>query len=477
MRIAVVGVGAAGLATALALTDRIPTSLDLTLFDPLLKDPAQSGRGLPYQEDCVEPLLNAPPSTMSVRVDDHADFSRWLSRNRGNTDGLLSRPVFGRYLSETFQLLQRRWITRDGMLHCAPVEALSITRSADGRLSVATSDAYFTHFDVVFLCTGWAKAASSGRRTVPAYPLHEMTLRALGTGHVGVVGSGLAAIDVVRALLSRGYRGHITLASRRGLLPGPRVERDISPLIMTRERLAATSTLNLREFLRLIDVEAKAHGICLDMPERILGGKLTLFQSLQAESPLEQDWRALFVALCDEAMTEAWHVLDRESRSVFQRWLHPYFQAWCNPMPASVAKKVSAALASGQLMVKEGLRRFDHQTLVYSGGRTQEVDLVIAAQRNATEGIADIQSPLIKSLIGAGLAIRDDFGGLSVANGSWRLLGRTDADCPIYAIGSLAQGSRYYVNALDSILRTIPEAISDAIRRRGHGSEGSGSIG
>ncbi|MBT2484003.1 MULTISPECIES: FAD/NAD(P)-binding protein [unclassified Microbacterium] len=467
LRIAVVGVGAAGLATALSLSESAPESLDLTLFDPGLGDPRRSGRGLAYQEDHREPLLNAPSSMMSVRAGDEADFSRWLRRTGRDPDGFVPRPVFGAYLADTFESLKRQWIPRNGTLHCVPFRVTSVARSVDRGLAVSTATARFEYFDAVFLCVGWDESGTTDGVTIPAYPLDDTVLRALGTSHVGIVGTGLTAVDVARALLSHGYGGRITLASRRGMLPGTRAAGQITPKVLTRDRLRTMSTLDLRTLLQQIQFEADAHGICLDTPRRILHGDLTPLQALQADSRTERSWRSLFVALCDEAMADAWNLLDHESRKAFRRWFHPYFQSWCNPMPPSTAKELTDAMISGQLSVKAGLRRVESKALSCRSGDVQAADLVISAHRNAARGFADTRSPLIQSLIDAGLARRDTFGGLRVRYGTWQLIGEGGAWSPIYAVGSLAQSARYYVNALDGILRTVPEAVSDAIRALG----------
>jgi uncharacterized NAD(P)/FAD-binding protein YdhS len=112
VRIAVVGVGASGLATSLSLTEHAPAALDLTLFDPRFKDPDQSGRGHPYQHDPIAPLLNAPTGMMSIRVGDDCDFTRWVQHNGAQPDEFVPRPDFGAYLSETLNSLQKQWVSR-----------------------------------------------------------------------------------------------------------------------------------------------------------------------------------------------------------------------------------------------------------------------------------------------------------------------------------------------------------------------------
>lgn len=463
VRVAVVGVGAAGLATALSLTDQAPETMDLTLFDGRFKDPGQSGRGYAYQDDRMAPLLNAPTTMMSVRADDEDDFARWVRRRTARNDVFVPRPVFGAYLSETLGSLKRQWISRTGTLHCVPSQVVSVVAS-DGKISVATANARFDHFDVVFLCIGWGTQTRPADGTVPAYPLDGMVSGAQGTAHVGVLGTGLTAVDVARALLSSGYPGQITLASRRGLLPGSRSTCTVVPAVVNRDAIAAMGSLDLRQLLRLVEREARAQGLSLDTPKQFLHGKITPRESLLLDTALEPNWRGLFVALCDDALADAWNLLDDRSRKAFVRWLHPYVQAWCNPMPPSTAAWLASAMDSGQLVVRGGLRRADQSTLIFADDERVGVDFLVSARRTASDPVADPNAPLVQSLIDGELAARDEFGGLRVEYGRWRLLGAEGTHAPVYAVGSLAQGARYYVNALDSILRTVPEAISDALR-------------
>lgn len=462
MRVAVVGVGASGLATALAITDQGPGSLDLTLFDQQFKDPDRSARGFAYQADRSGPLLNAPMSMMSIRPDDDQDFARWVRRT-GRCNGVFtSRSVFGDYLSDCLDSLKRQWVARPGTLHCVPSNATAVSRSVNGRFSVATAMAHFDGFDAVFLCVGWNERSAAADGCVPAYPLDETILRAMSASHVGVIGTGLGAVDVARGLLSSGYRGTITLASRRGLLPGPRIAKRISPRILTRERLHGFGALDLGAGLGLVEREAQEQGISLETPRRFLRGEVGPRESLRIDVET-QDWRALFVALCDEVMADAWHLFDDASRRVFLRWLHPYFQSWCNPMPPSTARMLASAMDSGQLIVGRGLRIASSQRMMFMNGEVRDVDVVVSARRSSSESVANMDDAVVQSLLNGGLAMRDVFGGLRVNYGTWRIIAPGGAHLPIYAIGSLAQGARYYVNALDSIVRTIPEAVNDAL--------------
>ncbi|GAB6857491.1 hypothetical protein JCM13591A_15960 [Microbacterium xylanilyticum] len=111
------------------------------------------------------------------------------------------------------------------------------------------------------------------------------------------------------------------------------------------------------------------------------------------------------------------------------------------------------------MTIDRGLREWTDHALKLDDGRKLIADLVIDTSRGASERVARMDSPLIQDLLSSGIAISDPFGGVRVERGSWRLLSRSGDRHNIYAVGSLAQGARYYVNALDSIVRSVGDVM------------------
>ena len=139
VRVAVVGVGAAGLATSFALSDQLGDTFDLTLFDPSFQREHRAARGYPYQADPAEPMLNAPARMMSVRPGNDAHFTRWLERTRGATvehDTYVTRPTYGLYLRDSLTELQQLWNDRVGLLHCVPEQVVDLTEASSGQYTL-----------------------------------------------------------------------------------------------------------------------------------------------------------------------------------------------------------------------------------------------------------------------------------------------------------------------------------------------------
>ncbi len=410
---------------------------------------------------------------MSVRPDDEADFTRWLDRTRSLTSATntyVSRPTFGSYLRDSLSELRRIWDSRDGLLHCVPEEVVVIAETAAGRYRLETSGALYRDYDHVILCVGWrTDDLSHSEGGVRAYPLAPAVERGAGCKHVGIIGTGLTSIDVVRGLLLRGFDGKITAASRRGLLPSARNEvSSLTPELYTRSALSRRDGLDLRESMALIEAEAHHHAVDLSVPKSLLRGDRSRSMHIEyLNSGLHDGWSDLFVKLCDEVACDSWNLFDATSRRIFRQVIHPYFQAWCNPMPPVTARLVRDAIESGQLEVRAGLEGFNEREMRFSDGDIRRPQLIVNASRGGSDSIGSTRTPLLSSMLNDGYAVPDAFGGVQVEYGTWEVLSATGRSQRLYAVGSLTQGARYYVSALDSIVRAVREVAHAIEQRRG----------
>lgn len=472
-RLAVIGAGAAGIATLRAVTSQFEDDLDVTVFDPFLEDPRKVARGLPYLPDSTEPLLNAPAQFMSVCPDDREHFYRWLGTRSGqaeSTEMYASRPVFGDYLFDTLRGLIRAWSLRRGTLELVPREAIRIHRDAQGTLAVETRDSLHPYYDHIIVCVGWAAPTQPDDEhdLLAPYPLENCIPRIEAMSSVTITGTGLTGVDVVRALLERSFRGRITMVSRRGLLPGIRAEgRRHIAAILRRETVRARAGMSVHDFVELIRKEAQASGIDLTEPTlRARGHRHGRDALLRGLSGADDDWSAMMVALADEVMTESWNSFTSSDKSVFLRTLHPVFQSWCNPMPRSTARLLATAFESGQLTLHRGAVKRVGTRVHLRTGESVTSQALVRAHRSGADHFADVRQGLLGALVADRIAVPDDFGGLKVDYPSNRLVGAPGLASNIYLIGAATQGARYYVNALDGIVLAIQDTMRD-IRSRG----------
>lgn len=217
-RVAVVGAGAAGTLVALHLLRREASgALHLTVIDP----DRGTGPGVPYRTTDPRHLLNVPAGKLGVDSAEPLDFVAWLRGNgRPGTgpEDFVSRGLFGRYLSGTFERARGDRVSR---VHR---RAVAVTSRGDG-LSVVLDDGDITHADTVILAAGpntpgtsWAPAHLRDSGRFIRDPWRPGALEDIPEGgDVLLVGTGLTMADLARSLRRSGRTLHAI--SRSGLLP------------------------------------------------------------------------------------------------------------------------------------------------------------------------------------------------------------------------------------------------------------------
>lgn len=427
--------------------------------------------------------VNAPPADMSVRAGSVRHFHDWLCRKGFRPDVsspywdsragtvFVPRSVYGEYLEETAlaactRLVERGWrveLVRDRVEH-----ALS---TRNGMVLMA-SNGYRVHVDHAVLCVGANGPADlyslsgSDRFIREPYPL-EHTLTAIpADATVGVLGSGLTGIDVVRTLASRGHRGRIALLSRHGVLPSVRQQvahhwlRHFTP-----ERFQAAASRGEHTTLAtLIEVMAQELVAAGESPDTI-SAEIT---AVRGEAPVARLRRqldsvsssAMGLRILQQAVPEAgpdvWpllsgaeqeHLLDEHERVVM---------SLCCPMSPGSAATLLDLVRGGQLEIAPGLRevtvRPDGRFTVDTPGRTKTVDYVVNAVNSRLRDLPVRAGALLGSLIGAGLAEPHPRGGLRVERATSRLLARSRPVRGLYALGDLAGGSLFFTFGIQSLV-------------------------
>lgn len=482
VRVAVVGAGAAGVAAVHALSEQLGQELELTMFDETLRSTKLAARGLPYRGDRTQPLLNAPAHFMSISAKDDRHFMRWHEARFGFRPlGHLyaTRPVFGEYLLETLHDLRQDWAQRGQLLHLVPHGVERIEQDQNGLWALRTNRSQHFGFDRVVLCTGWsdfhAHSTAPGAQSV--YPLEDSTDVAMEAASVLILGSGLAAVDAVRALLTRGYGGQIRMASRRGLLPNVRPDRARhTPITYTRPYLAERADFTLANAISAVRTEALLAEVDLREPMRRLAGKRTASDALRRGVAGEDDaWAAMLVGLADEVMSDTWSKFSGSDKRLFLRTLHPYFQSWCNPMPRATANLLLEAVDAGQLRISAGAGKWDGVSLRLNTGEMIRADVTLQAHRSGSDHFAQMSTGLFANLIGDGYARADPFGGLELDYATSRVVSGPGTLQAMYAVGAPAQGARYYVSALDGIVRAATAVAAD-IRFRSRESDSDDAV-
>ncbi|WP_346137278.1 FAD/NAD(P)-binding protein [Lentzea roselyniae] len=458
--IAIIGGGPSAACVVAAMAYRIAPEIpiNVTVFEP----GPNLWRGRVFQPDGDEVLANVPMEDMSAVAWDPEHGVRWFHEN-GLGDLAADTTVprrhqVGRYLEDTAE------------------QAIAAMRAAGSNVEIRTSTVtslemdegkFWTHgddwkagsFDQVVLCLGATpsydhyKLSSSAGYIADAYPLREALIDVPEQASVGIVGSGLTAIDVVMGLRARGHRGPITLGSRNGHLPSVRqrpARHKLQHLTVRRieEVTAANGGLSFDDVVELAKAELVAVGtsiakIAADFSCTTPAVTRLRNDLVRAMEDRDPGWPVLRdgMVACGQ---DAWYLLSDADKMRVRAW-HQTLMRHCCPMPPANAALLLNMFHSGQLAITGGVRSILPRS---TGGfdidaeRPAVVDVVISASTPAKHEIPPAARPLVASMESQGLVAAHPFGGVRVDRITSRLVSRRGvADSKLHALGDLTNGA------------------------------------
>lgn len=427
--VAVVGAGASGTLLALHLLRHAPWDTRIALID---RQPP-FGPGLAYGTGSPSHLLNVPAGRMSAFADQPRHFVDWLERQspllldgaQPTEASFVPRRLYGAYLRH---LLNRG-------LHTGRIDTLhdGVIAIEGGVLRLASG--HTVAADIVVLAMGNDRPAvpsdAPSLLASPHWRADPWAPEALSgldpQAPVLLIGTGLTMVDAVISLLDQGHTGPIHALSRRGLLP-----------------------------------RVHSNGVPLSLLQRPPPGDLhTLIRLARRLAASETGWRGAIDALRPFTQ-EIWQAAPVDHRRRFLRHLRPWWDVHRHRMPQSVAARIEAARASGQLQVLAG-RVADARTArrgldVQVGLRSGDVVTLRAARVvNCCGPRTDVTrsgNPLTRALLDGGLARPDPCALGLDTSASGALIGRDGSvSSSLYAIGPLTRGTFWEITAIPDIRR------------------------
>lgn len=461
------------------------TNIDLTLYDPT--DEPWVGRV--FQDDSDWIIANAPVPGMSLRHGDPAHVQRWLERNRqldphGSGEVFFPRALYGRYISEHANDLVQGMRRRGWRVEFVRERATSLESKGVSGYTVG-SRGRRDEQDYVILCAGGSVLSDPFSLTgyegyvADPYPTRERLRDLPSDAAVGILGSGLTAVDIAVSLRARGHTGPVRLYSRSGILPlvrrpGP----DWAAEHLTVDRISAISTatggLRLTDLERLFDQEVQAWGgqarglfppPRLDQPQRWLRWQLE-----HSHDP-EDLGTFIFQKSVPTIWGDIWYALNpHDKQKIIASSMLRSIVSRCCPMPRVNGEKLLGMLESGQANCKGGLQSvvpapggFD----VHLSSTQEHVNFMVNAVTPATYGIHPGVQELVDCAISHGLAQQHRQGGLEIAGDSGAVLG-SGGPGGLYALGDLTRGAFFFIFGLPALVRRsadIAAAISQDISR------------
>jgi uncharacterized NAD(P)/FAD-binding protein YdhS len=480
MRVALVGGGPIAAAVAEALihaheAERLGDPLTMVAFDPAHHEWC----GPNFAPDVDEVITNTVVDDMSLRWWQRGHFSDWCMRNGYERYAGYEFPprwVFGRYAQHTAKQANKHLVRFR--------EQVTQVTAADDHVTISTAERV-DRFDYAVLCVGSSVGGSdpyglegrAGYVRTP-YPLASTLPTVAADARVGVIGSGLTAVDVVLSLAANGHRGPITLMSRRGWLPAvrrPRVDYVLRHFTIERlEQLAAaTGRLSLRDLIELGCTELDAAGGSRAAVPRELFAQDAGLERLRRQLSIADDgdvaWPVTFKMMVTAAQ-DAWHLLSDADKAFLRKMIGHQASNLCCAMPRHRAEQLLELADAGQLRCVRGVRSVTAQPdgsflATGEGPDSLRFDTVISAISGEDRTPPSAES-IVDGLLRSSGARTHPLGGLDVERSTNRLVAGDGRPQPrLYALGGLVRGALYI---FDGYIMTVPRTRHVAESIVGH---------
>ena len=446
-RIVIVGGGVSGVLVAAHVARHpSPTPRHVSLVDR--RAAVGSGTAFGTRRPCH--LLNVPAARMSAFADEPEHFLHWarIVDPSIGPDTFAMRSLYGDYLRDV--LHDARFADTPTELELVTGEVAAIDPN-DEQARVRFADGGKLAADAVVLALGNASPAEPRVNGAPLSrstryvrdPWRPGALDGIGEHDpVLLVGTGLTAVDVVLALVSRGHRADLRCVSRHGLVPMAHAPYAPAPeLRFDAVRSAPSATAHLHA-LRAEVRRAAALGI---------------------------DWRAVVDGLRPHTQ-QLWAGLPIAERRRFLRHAARYWEVHRHRMAPPVARTIGKLVAEGRVTVERGrLVEYDEtadRVVVRVRDRGEAREVPAAYVVNCTGPRPDIVNagdPVVDALLdrGAvragplGLGLDCDAAG-ALIDASGRVSER------MWTLGSLRRGALWETTAVGEI-RAQAAALADSL--------------
>lgn len=463
MRIALVGGGPAAacmMESLIRARDEInrDAPLDITVFDPS----PHLWCGPSFGPDMDEALMNTYTSDMSIRYWDPDHITQWMKEN-GYTQfagtKFAPREIIGKYIRDSAEKAALR-------MNAFELVREQVTKVAvDGCVLIETPMRNY-EFDYAVLCMGGATASDlyglmgHDRFSSTPYPLKDTLGRIGADEHVGIIGSGLTAVDLVLGLKANHHRGPITLLSRRGLLPGvrrPPVKYEVQYFTVKgiEELVAAKGRITLQDLIDLTYKELDHAGASKHaLIDEILSNRYGI-ERLRHQLARVHDGEIahqLGIKMLVAAYEDAWYFLSNAEKKYLFSHFRPIAYSLAGPMPEHRAAQILELADAGQLNVIRGLQSVSTDTTGKFVAKAEglppiRLDRVFSAT-TGEDRLSPMAVPIIDGLVRSGQARLHPFGGLDVERTTSRIIdARNCAQPHLYGLGCTVGGALYIFNA------------------------------
>lgn len=487
-KIAIVGCGAACVATLFGLLEELHSGLNIKLKISIFEKRPSFGPGFAYQCDNDELLMNMVSSTTSIFNHQESDFWGWMlekghcigddqviSKSGVAPDGYISRQFFGLYLKSRLEdailFLEKMGIETE----LINLEVNSICMLGPSDFGVSTIKFDSRRFNCVILCIGNTppndafNLSGKSQYINNPYPVSRYSRQIKKDESVGIIGGQLTAADVAVVLANQGHQGRIMFFTRESNFPLTRCQINKCELKhLTAENLRILKINNkggisIRQILRVARKDFSGAGIRWNTFFKSSNiGYDVWIQNLLESGEIFASWQNLAIRT-DDVVGDYWNALKDCEKDLFMQKFHRLWSSKRVPLPIHTVLKLHSLFRSGVLKHYPYLYKIDspiRNRFVASVSKTKDPEMPTQINCdwliNASGPSRDIgngaESLLIKNLLKSGMILKNPHGGIMLDYDTARVKSRGhEALHNFYAIGHLTSGTYYFVSSLDMV--------------------------
>lgn len=467
MKIAIIGAGMAGInVIRYYCENKKDTDFELLVFDR--EDYA--GKGMPFIEDDEALLLNQRQNRMSLDGGFNG-YIEWLEKNdpKGINREFTSRLQFGKYALDTFN----HYIANEKVKYYSELVE-SIVKQEEKFIIKTKKDSYLV--DGVHLCIGQLPQKDyynlkEYNNFIPnPYPLIDKKEKLLQGKKIGIIGTGLSAVDIIVFLYKYNFNGKIKAISRNGVLPIVR-GTNVKVLTPNTDREVINDKPQLKRILDALEQDAKNYKLSFEKYEILKEPTTSKTYKFQLEHLEELGTLQNIVSNNRYNYPDVWEKLSLEDRKKFMKEYKGLYLMWQSPMPKQSVEKLIELMDKNILKTYSGVEDIYYKEdtfVVKLKDKNTNADIMI----NATGASADLENlayendtyRLLKKLYEARLVDDEELGGIKIKYPTFSIITQKYGEMKNFkAHGEIVIGDHFVNNGISLISDKVDEAVDHMI--------------
>lgn len=474
-RIAILGGGASAVSILYSLNKVIDRSIDCKINIDIYEPNEELGRGLAYVKDSKFIKLNRPPKDMSIDSQNDKHFYSWVKNNAKEfyeQSEFLPRNVYGKYLHETYIETTKSLSEKNYFVNHIKEKVQRIRQINDELYEVQSNKKRGEIYNYIVLAIGGTTNKDpyylndNSNYINEPYPLVEKLEFIKSDDKVGIIGSGLTAIDVFLYLKKQKDFKQYTMLSRSGKLPSVRgIDTKIELHYLKKENINL-SEIRMDKILALFLKEFEIRNI--SWREVFLRKNDVENYTTFSKKTLAAKKNNLWFDILREThpiIDKIWIHLSDKEKEYFVKKILPKYITRRAAIPLINAEEILESLNTKELNVVGGLQRIEHSKSKFKASflnsKNQEYDVII----NATGLSNDISNDLIETMIKDNLINVHIAGGIKVDFNTGSVISSGNKkNSNIKAIGHITSGNYFVTNNLEFIANRSYVLAGDLVK-------------